>query len=50
MEADIKLVVSPNPSHGIFNLQMEFTTKNNLHILLLNTVGQELYRNTYPDL
>lgn len=47
--ADIKLVVSPNPSHGIFNLQMEFTTKNNLHISLLNTVGQEMYRNTYPD-
>jgi len=46
---DIKLVVAPNPNHGVFNLQLEFSTKSNLHISLLNSVGQELYRNTYPD-
>jgi Secretion system C-terminal sorting domain len=45
----IGLTVSPNPSHGIFNIQFYVTESSNTHITVTNALGQLVYSTSYPD-
>ncbi|MHA4846744.1 S8 family serine peptidase [Flavitalea antarctica] len=45
---EIKLSVAPNPNDGLFTLQFEFKTKENLEITMVNATGQTVYRNATP--
>lgn len=45
--SEINLVVSPNPTvTGEFTVQLETTTRANLYISLVNTMGQKVYHRT----
>lgn len=46
---EIKLVVSPNPNDGVFNLSFEVTTRADLSIDLLSSSGQRVYNSAIPD-
>jgi len=46
---EINLMVSPNPSNGIFNLSFEVTTKADLSIEIVSASGQRVYNSTYKD-
>jgi len=45
----IGLKVSPNPNNGVFQLQFNMTTQDNTSIILLNTLGQKVYEQDYPN-
>jgi hypothetical protein len=46
----IGLIVSPNPTiTGQFDIQLETSTRSNLYISLVNTVGQKVYRYNVPN-
>lgn len=44
----IALIASPNPNKGQFFLQFELKGKDDLIISLINTIGQEVYKNRLP--
>src|SRR5262249_20585404 len=46
--AEIGLIVSPNPAHGQFTVQLETKTKADLDLSLVNELGQEVYKLTIP--
>lgn len=45
---EIKLLVSPNPSNGIFNLSFEVNTKADLTIEIYDTRGRKIYTSSTP--
>lgn len=45
---EIQLSVTPNPNRGQFNLQFEVKTKRDLHIDLINILGQKVYQRSTP--
>jgi hypothetical protein len=46
---EIKLVVSPNPNNGVFNLSFEVTGKADLSIDIVSSSGQKVFNNTIQD-
>lgn len=46
--SEIKLVISPNPSKGPFDLKLETRTKDDLVITMMNALGQRVYAQTIP--
>jgi hypothetical protein len=46
---EIKLMVSPNPNNGIFNLSFEVTGKADLSIDIVSSSGQRVFNNTIQD-
>ncbi|MES2372440.1 MAG: S8 family serine peptidase [Bacteroidota bacterium] len=46
---EIKLMVSPNPNKGIFNLSFEVTGKAELSIDIVSSSGQKVFNNTIQD-
>ncbi|GAC1443103.1 MAG: hypothetical protein NVSMB63_11870 [Sediminibacterium sp.] len=48
MAREIRLMVSPNPSKGVFNLSFETAAKSDLKIDILNAAGQNMYNSFYP--
>jgi hypothetical protein len=46
---EIKLMVSPNPNNGIFNLSFEVTGKADLSIDIVSSSGQKVFNNTLRD-
>ncbi|MDB5211756.1 MAG: C-terminal target protein, partial [Sediminibacterium sp.] len=46
---EIKLVVSPNPNNGIFNLSFEVTGKADLTIDMVSSSGQRVFNSTIKD-
>lgn len=46
---EIKLMVSPNPNKGIFNLSFEVTGKADLSIDIVSSSGQKVFNNTIQD-
>ena len=50
VQADqIKLMASPNPNNGIFNLSFEVTDKADLSIDILNAEGRKVFTSSIPD-
>jgi hypothetical protein len=45
----IGLKIAPNPNNGSFQLQFKMTTRDNTSILLLNSLGQKVYQQDYPN-
>jgi hypothetical protein len=46
---EIKLQASPNPNNGQFFLEFEVTGRDDLSISIINTLGQQVYNNSYPN-
>jgi hypothetical protein len=46
---EIKLLVTPNPNNGIFNLSFEVTGKADLSIDIVSASGQKVFNNTIQD-
>jgi hypothetical protein len=45
----IKLQTSPNPNNGQFMLEFEVAGRGDLSISILNSLGQQVYNNAYPN-
>ena len=45
---EIELSLTPNPNRGQFNLQFEMKTKRDMHISLINILGQSVYQRSMP--
>jgi len=45
----IGLVVSPNPSNGVFNVQFYTTQASNTYITITDALGQLVYSSSYPN-
>ncbi len=46
---EIKLLVSPNPNNGVFNLSFEVKSKADLTIDIMNSAGRKVYTSSIPD-
>ncbi len=46
---DIGLLVTPNPSHGIFTIRFYLTTAANADLRILDITGKELYESQNPN-
>jgi hypothetical protein len=47
--AEIGLKVLPNPNNGIFTLDFNVRDRADLSISLVNMIGQEVFRDNYPN-
>jgi hypothetical protein len=46
---DISLRVSPNPSNGLFLVQFSVSSAADVHLSILNALGQRIYAADYPN-
>ncbi len=46
---DISLLVSPNPNNGLFTVQFSVSSTADVHLSILNTLGQRIYASAYPN-